>query len=283
MKRTVAVLLLFISFVTGTETAFSQQRSDGRPAWVLHQIAERHYRAREFAQALEMYGEALVVHPVYPEAMVGMARVHRAAGDTTLAERYYRQALADSHHLVIPDEEFAIRLELAELYSLSGPERDERLRREQLQTVVDRDPIFSRREEPNRRDAMEDLLYRSGLDRVLVLYRLEFPQALEAHHRLGVLLSDSNDPEDRRLAVEHFLFAAVEIAGRAVRALIEIQFDFEFTTIENLLATADAYPEVAAYLESAGFRRILLALADALDAAPDERGSARAEAIRSAL
>lgn len=254
--------------------------AEERPAWVLFQVAERYFRERDFARAMEMYGEALARQPVYPEAMVGMARVHRAAGDLALARRYYTGALEQAHHLLVPDEEFAIRLELARLFSVSGTREDLARRREQLELVVARDPVFSRRENELHRDAMRDLLYRNGLDRVLVLYRLNFPQSQEAHRRLGELLLESGRQEDHDLAVEHFLFAVVEIAGRAVNALIDIQFDFEFTTVRNLLETARDHPDVGRYLDRVDFESALVGLADALDLASDPAGSARAEEIR---
>ncbi len=223
------------------------------------------------------------MQPVYPEAMVGMARVHRASGDTTLARRYYRQALESAHQLVIPDEEFSIRLELAELYALSGTTEDMRLRRKELEIVVNRDPVFSGREDDRLREAMVDLLYGNGLNRVLVLYRLDFPQAREAHRRMGEMLLQSDRSQDHLDAVEHLLFAAVEVAGRAVRALIDIQFNYEFTTVERLIADAAEHPDVARYLEQADLRGILHSLADALEQSPRENGAARAAEIRRAL
>ena len=280
---TLLLITLFTVFQFTPGTVASQSRVGSVPAWVLYETAERHFRNREFSLALEMYGEALSVQPVFPEAMAGMARVHRAAGDTTLSKRYFLRALGDAHHLIIPDQEYALRLELARLYELSGTEQDMRNRQEQLEAIVARDPIFSRTEDPQRRDAMVDLLYRNGLNRVLVLYRLDFPQSLEAHRRLGQLLLDARSPDDREQAVEHLLFAVVEIAGRAVEALIDIQFDFTFTSVENLLATASRHPDVLRYLENSRFLPVLRDLADALEAAPDNRGLQQAREIRRVL
>lgn len=247
---------------------------------MLYHLAERHFREREFARALEMYGEALAAQPVFPEAMVGMARVHRAAGDLTLARRYYRAALDASSQMSIPDEEYAIRLELARLFALSGAAADLQLQREELQRVVDRDPVFSRSDNELHRDAMLDLLYRSGLDRVLVLYRLDFPQAREAHQRMGELLLASGTREEIDLAVEHFLFAVVESAGRAVNAVIDIRYDFEFSTVENLLILTQEYPDIHRYLREVDFFSALGGLADALEQSTREAGPARAAEIR---
>lgn len=280
-RPTVFLLLIPLLFLLVCEVPLTaQQRTAEKPAWVLYQVAERHFRQREFARALEMYGEALAVQPLFPEAMVGMARVHRAAGDITLARRYYLGALEAAVHMTIPDEEYAVRLELARLLALSGTDDHRRLQREQLENVVARDPVFSRTENSLHRDAMRELLYRSGLDRVLVLYRLDFPQAREAHHRMGELLLESRDPADVDLAIEHFLFAVVESAGRAINTIIEIHFDFEFSTMEEFLAMAEQYPEVRQYLRTVDFFEALSGLADALEksdhpAAPDRAAELR--------
>lgn len=277
-----SIILLTAYFLT-PDITLSQSRAGSVPAWVLYETAERHFRNREFSLALDMYGEALSLQPVFPEAMAGMARVHRAAGDTTLSKRYFLRALDDAHHLIIPDQEYALRLELARLYELSGTEQDMRNRRIQLEAIVAQDPIFSRTEDTQRRDAMVDLLYRNGLNRVLVLYRLDFPQSLEAHRRLGQMLLDARSADDRERAVEHLLFVVVEIAGRAVEALIDIQFDFTFTSVEDLLSVASRHRDVSRYLENARFLPALRDLADALEAAPDDRGLQQAREIRRVL
>lgn len=285
MKAIIAVLVFtsFLAPVGVDAQTVRQGQSRSEPAWVLYQKAERHFRNREFSQALELFGDALALQPVFPEAMVGMARVYRAAGDTTLAVRYFHEALSDAQHMIIPDDQFAVRLELADLYALSHRPQDREARREQLQHVVDLDPIFSRVSFPEQRDAMRELLYGGGLDRVLVLYRLSFPQALDAHRQLGLIRLERGPERDYDAAVEHLLFATVEIAGRAVRALIDIQYDYEFTTVTELLERSREYPEVDRYLRNAEFRSVLLDLAEALEGAADDRGSLRAAEIRRAV
>jgi tetratricopeptide (TPR) repeat protein len=285
MKVLVAILLLAssLSLTAGHAQTVRQDQSRSDPSWVLYQKAERHFRHREFSRALELFGDALALQPIFPEAMVGMARVYRAAGDTTLAIRYYREALDDARHMIIPDEQFAVRLELAQLYALSHRAQDQVARREQLDRVVAMDPIFSRESFPEQRDAMRNLLYRGGLDRVLVLYRLSFPQALDAHRQLGLIHLEAGSEDAHDIAVEHLLFAAVEIAGRAVRALIDIRYDYEFTSVAELLERSREHPEVDEYLQNADFRGVLLDLAEALEGSGNNNGVTRAAEIRSAI
>lgn len=245
--------------------AGAQSTGDGTaPAWVHFERAEELARPdnpdRDYAEALRLYSQALENQPVYPEAYLGIARVYRAEGDTTLADRYYQTALDQATALDVPDEESEIRLELAEMYRQIGRDRDAR---NELQRVINRDPVFAGVDDTGQRHAMRERLYESGLNRVLVLYRLDYPQALEAHRRYARYLLREGEQTD--LAVEHLLFGVVEIAGRAVAAIIDREFDYQFTTISDLLLTARRFPEVQRYLDEMGFIEMLLQLAEALD------------------
>ncbi|WP_143559093.1 tetratricopeptide repeat protein [Alkalispirochaeta americana] len=276
-----SIILFFLFLGVFSFPAVSEEH--GRPPWVLYEIAERYYRSRSYARALEHYGQALAKHPLFPEAHAGIARVHQAAGDRDLAIRSFRQALEMSRHLSIPEEHIRLRLELVEIYSYLDGEEARLLREEQLLDILRDDPVFSRTIDEGQRDAMRNLLYRSGLDRVLVLYRLHHPQVSEAHRLRGADLLESSQPGDIDLAVEHLLFAAVIVASRAVDAIIDRRYDFEFTTLKQFFLVAQAYPEVEGFLETSKFREILSLLAESLDASSDSRGAESARSLRAAL
>lgn len=250
------------------------------PAWVLFQQAEEEYRAREYGKALQLYGEALAAQPLLPEAQVGMARIYRAESDYVLAERFYLLALENSHHLVVPEDAYAIRVELAEMYQFSGREEQRRQYRGPLEEIVADDPVFSFPENRWQRDAMTTLLYSRGFDRVMVLYRLDFPQSTEAHRRLGTLDIEEGNFD---AAVEHLLFAAMEEGGRIVKAVLQHAFDFQFSTLIDLFQTAQLYDEITDYIERSTFRETLSLLAEALDLSDREGSDRQAEAIRASL
>lgn len=269
--------------ITGVGIVFAQsdrQDSPDRPAWVYFERAEDAARPgpeRDYAEAIRLYSRALSAQTVYPEAYIGMARVYAAEGDTALARRYYQRALEQSESLEIPDEEFELRLELARLLEQEGADRQYR---NALRRIVNQDPVFNGETEGNQRRAMRERLFESGLNRVLILYRLDFPQALEAHRELADYLLEEPTPERREDAVEHLLFSVVEIAGRAVNAIIEHEFDYQFTTIADLILTAQRYPDVRRYLQEMSFIELLLKLAAALDEAPPDGAQRAAAEIR---
>ena len=275
MYRTYLSLAVLIAV-----TASSVAQEAATPGWVLYERGERARREGRLAEALRLYSDALRVRPVYPEAQLGTARVYRAGGDRLLAERYYRRAVEQAGALAIPDEVFRIEAELAGLLR-DGNRQEEALAI--LQRLTARDPIFGRRDNLGQRDAMVALLFSGGLDRVLVLYRLNFPQALDAHTQLGDHYLSLPRPEARRLAAEHLLFASVEVMSRAIRAVIERDVDYEFTTLERFLNAARTYPEVSAYLREYELRALLLGLAVALDGMRAPNATLRAEEIRAAV
>ena len=220
-------------------------------AWLEFEAAEAAARNREYSVALRGYARALEDRPVYPEAFVGMARTYRQLQDFTLAERYYRRALDNVSQLQIPADRYAIYMEMARMYDgLRGSDDFERLYRNTLLTVIEDDPTFSDNEPPGQREAMRAVLFEDGINRVVVLYRLDFPAAMEAHRMYGRYLLETSEHNEWLEAVEHFLFVVVEIAGRAVEAVIEREFDYEFSTMVDLYGTVTAYPSILGYLRS---------------------------------
>ena len=275
MYRTYLSLAVLIAV-----TASSVAQEATTPGWVLYERGERARREGRLAEALRRYSEALRVRPVYPEAQLGTARVYRAGGDGLLAERYYRRAVEQAAALAIPDEIFRIESELAGLLR-DGNRQDEAIAI--LQRLTARDPIFGRRDNLGQRDAMVALLFSGGLDRVLVLYRLDFPQALDAHAQLGDYYLSLPRPEARERAAEHLLFAVVEVTSRAIRAVIERDVGYEFATLQSFLNVAQRYPEVNAYLRKYELRALLLGLAVALDEMRTPNAALRAGEIRAAV
>lgn len=253
------------------------------PAWVFFEQAEEASRVdnpnRDYAEALRLYARALELRPVYPEAYAGLARVYYREGDLTLARRYYELALEQASSLDIPDEEYALQLELAAMLEQSGQSRDVR---DILLRVINRDPVFSEDDGGGQRRAMRAQLYDEGLNRVLVLYRLDFPQALEAHREYARYLLEQESSDETNRAIEHLLFAVVEIGGRAVEAIIDREFDYQFTTIADLLLTARRYPEVQRYLDETDFVSLLLQLAAALDGSTPDDGFTPEDAMAAA-
>jgi tetratricopeptide (TPR) repeat protein len=275
-----ALLTVWVIVTFGFHAPVFSLERENLPPWVALQVGEDELRDRNFAIALEYFSDALARQPLFPEALLGIAQVHEAAGDFSLARQYYVAALAQADALVVRDDITRLQLRLVDLLSLSDDPVDDALKMEQLHEIVRRDDIFSRRDNrPHQRDQMRRVLYEGGLNRVIVLYRLNEPQSTSGHRRLGNILRNSLAEEDRDAAVDHLLFAVVEVVGRAVTAMLEETFDYQFDTVENLLMQSREVPAVHRYLLDMELPQMLRELQSALEVAPHERSSTVASEI----
>lgn len=256
-----------------------QPAEDARPAWVLFERGNQAARNGDGAGALRLYSEALARDPSYPEALVGIGKVHEAAGDLELAIRYYERALELERDFRIPQDTIAVRLELEDLYNRRGRPSDEDRRFEILDALVQRNPVYAETDPDNQRIAMRRTLLDAGIDQLLVLYRLNTPETLEAHRRYAELLETLGDRSALQAELDNRLFVVVQIASRAVDELIARQFDYQFTTLSDFLTTTRTYPELAEYLHLRDFGGALRRLALVLRRLDDPRGSARAAEI----
>ncbi len=282
-----SLFLFLITNIVYTQTDDSGAGSEERrydQAWLEQEAADRAARRGDYGTALRRYARALEMKPRFPEAFVGMARIYRSQSDILLAERYYLEALRSENQLEIPDQVYAIRIELATMYDETRLGRDDlRKYRDQLLTIIENDPVFSGNEPPGQRNMMVKTLLESGLNRVIVLYRLNFPQGLDAHRRYARYLLEETSGTQQHEAVDHLLFSIVEIAGRAVDAIIGREYDFQFTSVSNLYRTARQYRPVTEYLEAEEFASLLRELQYALSLLPDRNGNLPAQEIEEEL
>jgi tetratricopeptide (TPR) repeat protein len=288
--RVSVVFLLLLSVAapwihpqTATPEPLGEERRYDQ-AWLEQEAADRDARAGDYGAALRRYARALEMKPRFPEAFVGMARIYRSQSDILLAERYYLEALRSANQLEIPDQKYAIRIELATMYDETRLGREDlRKYRDQLLTIIEDDDVFTGTELPGQREMMFRTLLESGLNRVIVLYRLDFPQALDAHRRYARYLLEETTGSQRHDAAEHLLFSIVEVAGRAVDAVIGHEFDYQFSSVSGLYQKAQQYEPILDYLRNEGLVELLRDLHSVLTMLPDRRGASTAEEIQEEL
>lgn len=277
MRAYLCVLVLILFLALSLPAQESSTENVREPAWIIMERAQRAYEAGELGVALQLYGEALADQPLLIEARLGMARVYRAQGDFQLAERMYRQTLDNAGQLDVPDDRYGIILELAALYD----DLDEAQAAEnELRKIILEDTTFIDESENSQRNRMMIVLKSAGVDRVIVLYRLDFPQALEAHRRLAGMLLRRDDVQMRDEALAHALFSVVEIIGRGVQAIIDRDPSYQFRSIAQFERDAVQYPAVDRYLAAVDFTGALNLLRRALIANSDEAYARHADAIR---
>ncbi len=240
------------------ETA-AQAAGDG-PAWVVYQDGVQQLRARDLGAAMEAFRRAIRLRgSPFPEAEAGIGRVFSAEGQTDLAERQFRRALANSDAFDIPHTAYSVRYELAELYLMQ--ERNRRAYQEILTAIVEDDRSFSADENQSLKRAYRDTLQRAGINRLLVLYRLEENFAGEAHRRLGEHYLESRNMAP---AADHLMYATLMIFSTAIAEYRRENPSYEFSTLSDFFARIERHEAIRAYLSRSRLYRILYNLGTSL-------------------
>jgi hypothetical protein len=126
---------------------------------------------------------------------------------------------------------------------------------------VAKDAQFSDPTEAFTRRAMVRVLKSDGINKLLVLYRMTDKQSLQAHSELGELDYRTGRYSD---SIENLTFSTITILTVAIDAFNARDPEYDFSTIDDLLAMAAKDSRVGDYLVSANLYRDLYYLAAAL-------------------
>jgi tetratricopeptide (TPR) repeat protein len=232
--------------------------------------------AGEFGEALEIFRTIQAGGLIYPEADIATGDVYRIEGETELARRHYERAYAQKQLLRVPDDRFTILYRLESLFRDSDRYAD---MEESLLRVLREDSQYYEAVYLASRDAMRELFFETGLDRLLQLYRFPDNLAVRAHSRLAWYYSRSGQPVS---AVTHALFAIVTKVTETIEALTEGTPSYRFSEPDSvarrrttpsalpwpdtaaLLSLAFREQEVRAYLNASGLAEDLYNLGVAL-------------------
>ena len=239
-----------------------------RPAWLALEQGHRYFDQGAFGDALRSYQTALAEAGIMPEAELGMARVYAAQADDLLAIRFYRQALEQEDQFDLPELAHLARYELAEIYRRQRrPEAYE----ETLLQVVAEDSFFTDPEEESTRRQMREVLLVEGLDRLLVLYRLQELFSAEAHRRLAEHYVEGG----RESAIDYAMFAVVKVLTEAISVYRERYFNYEFQSVVEFHRRLERQPLIREYLQEAGLYMSLFYLARSVENYQPRSGVAR--------
>lgn len=264
-RKRASLLLATILLIAVAQATWTQEE---RPAWLALEQGHRSFDQGAFGDALRSYQSALAEAGIMPEAELGIARVYAAQADDVLAIRFYRQTLEQEDQFDLPELAHIARYELAEIYRRQRrPEAYE----ETLLQVVAEDALFTDPEEEATRDQMRDVLLSEGLDRLLVLYRLQELFSTEAHQRLAEHYVEGG----RDIALEHAMFAVVKILSEAISVYRERYFDYEFESVVEFHRRLERQPLIREYLQDAGLYRSLYYLARSVENYQPRSGVAR--------
>jgi len=160
----------------------ASQTTDSLPGWILYEKGIFQYEQGRLDEALELFSLSGREGLLTPEALYWIGRIYEEEGDYLMAEQRYMEALQDARFLYVPGEQWNIRYSLAGIY-LNRKEFD---RYEQLLLSIFDQEMMRNEQVIRREHAFAQVLKESGMDKLLLLYRLDLTYSQEAASQLGV-------------------------------------------------------------------------------------------------
>ena len=211
----------------------------------------------------------------YPEAEYWLGETYRAEGELALAIRQYERALRDRDLLETPEFDAEILYKITDVHRIRREYQEmERRAREIIEGTgpsgIPRDSLWAGGSAIQIRAAMARFLENEGVNRFLNLYRHNNPLTERAHRSLGFFYYASNRFSQ---ASEHLMFAFLIQNSVLIDEVIRREYDFTFTSLEDLIDYVSRRPELFAYLEETEYYRTIHHLATALFATGKTRPS----------
>ena len=248
--------------------------ADNRETEAAAALAELYYRfpKESLKGSVKRALEEMDRLKVYPEAEYWLGETYRLEGELALALRQFERAWDARSFLEIPGFEVEILYKITEIHRLRREYQEMERRANEIiegadPSGVPRDTLWagvsmnSRTSANQIHAAMLRIIENEGIDRFLSLYRHDNTTPERAHRLLGFFYYASS----RYLpAVEHLMFAFLIQNTVLIEEVKSRQYDFTYTTLENLMANAGQRPEILEYLEETEYYRTIYYLASAL-------------------
>ena len=213
----------------------------------------------------------------YPEAEFWLGETYEAEGELALALGQYERAWQKRELLETPGFEAEILYKLMDIHRIRGNYQEMERRAIEIAEGFGpsgnlRDNLWGTDSSHPIRVAMSRILENEGVNRFLTLYRYRSVLTERAHRVLGFFYYASN----RYIpAAEHLMFAFLIQNTVLIEEVIKREFDFTFTSLENLMEFAQSRPELKAFIEDTEYYRTIYYLASALYATGKNRPSSQ--------
>jgi tetratricopeptide (TPR) repeat protein len=205
----------------------------------------------------------------YPEAEYWIGETYRAEGELSLAFRQYELAWEQRALLEAPDSAAGILYKITDIHRVR---REYQEMEKRANEIIEGDELWAGSSGSRVRAAMSRILENEGVNRFLTLYRHKNTVTEKAHRLMGFFCYASSR---HSRAAEHLMFAFLIQNTVLIDEIIRRQFDFTFTSLENLMSFVRSRPELAAFLEETEYYRTVYYLASALYAEGKTRPSAQ--------
>ncbi len=241
--------------------ASGQSVNGGADDWILYERGNAMFAQREYGKALQLYSEALSTAGIFPEAEVGIGDVYFEEGEFQLAREQYEKAYSQKNAFRIADTQYEVLYKLADLYQ--NENMYNRMEDSLLKIAAD-DKQFSDPASDRLKNQIQKNYTTKGIDHTLFLYQFDVPFAQLAHSRLGLFYYRSGRYEQ---AILELLYSVIYNATQINAILHSRDFDYQFTTLADMLSAIKGKKDLAQYVAGSSFFRDLYYLAGASYAA----------------
>jgi tetratricopeptide (TPR) repeat protein len=241
--------------------ASGQSANGGADDWILYERGNAMFAQREYGRALQLYAEALSTAGIFPEAEVGIGDVYFEEGEFRLAREQYEKAYSQKSAFRIADTQYEVLYKLADLYQ--NENMYNRMEDSLLKIVAD-DKQFSDPSSERLKNQIQKNYTTKGIDHTLFLYQFDAPFAQVAHSRLGLFYYRSGRYEQ---AILELLYSVIYNATQINAILHSRDFDYQFTTLADMLSAIKGKKELAQHVAGSSLFRDLYYLAGASYAA----------------
>jgi tetratricopeptide (TPR) repeat protein len=187
--------------------------------------------------------------------------VYFEEGEFQLAREQYEKAYSQKSAFRIADTQYEVLYKLADLYQ--NENMYNRMEDSLLKIVAD-DKQFSDPSSERLKNQIQKNYTTKGIDHTLFLYQFDVPFAQVAHSRLGLFYYRSGRYEQ---AILELLYSVIYNATQINAILHSRDFDYQFTTLADMLSAIKGRKELAQYVAGSSLFRDLYYLAGASYAA----------------
>jgi hypothetical protein len=226
-------------------------------SWFVYEQGNASFARKEYGQALKFYKDAIGMAGIFPEAEMGLGDVYLAEGEFTIARVQYEKAYNLRNGFYIAETKYDLLYKLAHLF-----ENQElyKLMEDRLGDITVDDKHFAESQNSQLRTQVEKNFLQKGLDHVLLLYGFNDAFAVNAHSKLGWFYYRTGRFSQ---AISHLLYSTIDRVGQINGYLRESDVDYQFSTLQDMLAAVAASPELARYVADSDLFKDLYYLAGA--------------------
>ena len=205
------------------------------------------YGAKTFGYSVHKMLDWVEEKRVYPEADFLIGKIYRLEGEYKTALDFYEKARLESNFLDIPEQQYDILYEMADLME---HQEDKEEYKKALLLILDKDQNY--KDGVLRRAMLKiiDANKSSNVDRFFDLFRASSPKTLGALYSISVIFEDEGEAENSLFTSA---LGCVESLSHILDSISGRDASFEYTTLASFLQKIGEYDDIFVWCEQNHF------------------------------